>query len=183
MAERHDSGCKAKMALPVGVIGSAVFAGDTGEHRLTLTRSFAEDRTATPFALWAGMNPSGAEGDVDDLTIKKEWHWTGLLGFRRYVKVNAATYRWTQSTTLGARGVPLCHPDNLPTIRALASEAGMIILATGDPPEPIMNYARALLRALKQDGRKVRCLGVTKSGWPKHSSRLGYDTPFVDYAL
>jgi hypothetical protein len=183
MSERHDSGCKSKFPLPPGVIGEAVFAGDADEHRLTLVRQYAEAPPDAPFALWCGMNPSGAEGDVDDLTIRKEWHWTRALGFRRYIKVNAASYRWTQSVELGALRASLVHPDNLPTIRSMAAGAAVIILAMGDPPDAIHGPARNVLRALKMDGRRARCLGVTRNGWPKHSSRLGYATPLVDYVL
>ena len=30
---------------------------------------------------------------------------------------------------------------------------------------------------------KVKCLGVTKNGNPKHISRLGYDTELIDYKI
>jgi len=185
-ADRHDSGCKVKMPLPPGVTGSAIFRGERDEHRLVLERRFADlTISADPeaFALWLGMNPSGAEADVNDLTIVKECTWTKRLGFRRYVKGNAGTYRWTDSTTLNASRCVLSHPDNLPVLRALAAEAGIIVLATGKPPERLLPDVAALFDALKSDGRTVHCLGTTKDGWPKHSSRLGYGTPFVEYQL
>lgn len=129
------------------------------------------------------MNPSGAEADVNDLTIVKECNWTKRLGFGRYVKVNVGSYRWTDSTTLGGARVDLSHPDNLPRILELAAAADTIIVATGAPPDALIGHARATFRALRAAGCKAKCLGVTRDGWPKHSSRLGYATPFVDYSL
>lgn len=188
MSERHDSGCKVKMPLPAGVHGSAVFKGENDEHRLVLERTWDDAGEADPFALWSGMNPSGAEALVNDLTILKECHWTKLIGLTRYVKTNTGTYRWTQSTTLSAKRAEMVHPDNLATIRALAAEAQIIVFSTGKPPDVLLAPTRTLFQALKRDGRKVMCLGTTKDGWPKHSSRLGYflkdgSLPFEEYRL
>lgn len=186
----HDSGCKMKWPLLPGVIGSAIFRGAQREHRLVLMRGWDDlvapillSTPAHPSALWIGMNPSGAEGDVDDLTVRKEQTWTRMLGFSRYLKVNVGTYRWTDSLTLGDAAIPVMHPENLPLIRKLAATAAVIILTTGKPPEILMPHIAALRQALKEDGRMVKCLGTTKDGWPKHSSRIGYNTPFVDFAL
>ncbi len=182
-AGRHDSGCKVKMALPPGMRGFAIFRGDADEHRLTLVRIWDNATSGSPFVLWHGMNPSGAEGDINDLTILKECHWTKLLGFSHYMKTNTGTYRWTDSTTLGNARVDLVHPENFEIIRDLAAEADAIVLSTGRPPDVLLAPTRMLFQALKRDGRRVMCLGTTKDGWPKHSSRLGYATPFEEYLL
>jgi hypothetical protein len=29
----------------------------------------------------------------------------------------------------------------------------------------------------------VQCLGTSKSGYPRHPSRIGYDTPLVPFTL
>lgn len=169
------------MPIPGGVLGSAVFRGDQDQHRIRLERWW--DTPTAPFALWIGMNPSGADDQVDDLTVRKECNWTRILGLGRYVKANVGSYRWTESVTLSLKREPLVHADNLPEIRALAAAAELIVLSVGKPPDVLLSAARSTFRALKQDGRKVRCLGVTQDGWPKHTSRLGYDAPFVDYSL
>lgn len=190
---RHETGCRMTWPLPAGVSGTAEFRGDNREHRLTLERVWGE---ATAYALWLGMNPSGAESDVDDLTVLKEQRWTrnmhlsaslSHLGLAqplcRYIKMNVGTYRWTDSTSLDQIKVPLVHPDNLPLTRTLAAEAAVIVLAIGNPPEALTAAACEVLDALQADQRHAVCLGKTKDGWPKHSSRLGYATPFEDFAL
>jgi len=184
IAKRHDSGCRNKMPLPVGVNGSATFRGDRHEHRIHLERWWDGSTEGNgPFALWIGMNPSAAEADVDDLTIRKECHFTKLLNYSRYVKVNAGSYRLTDSAAIDAVRAPLSHPDNLSRILYLARQAGVIVLATGSPPNALVPYARSLFRELKTIDARPLCLGITRDGWPKHSSRLAYATPFTEYRL
>jgi hypothetical protein len=185
VAERHDSGCRMKMPLLPGWMGTAEFRGERDEHRLRLERRFVDLLNAAPheeFALWCGMNPSGASPSEDDLTIRKEYNWTlKTWGLRHYIKTNVGTLPWTDSRTLNLSGMDLSHPENLATIRSLAAEAKVVVLTTGDPPEVLLPFAREVFAALKADGRQALCLGVTKAGWPKHSSRLGYATPFRPY--
>ena len=186
MLDLHDTGCKSRMGLLPGAVGSAIYRGDRQEHRLVLERRFTdllldEDEA---FALWIGMNPSGATEIRDDLTVRKEQNWTQRKwGLRRYIKVNLGSYRWTDSLSLGNAGVPLVHPDNLTTIRVLAARAREIVLTTGKPPEPLMDAAKSVFEALRDDGRTVQCLGVVAAGWPRHSSRIGYGTKFEDFEL
>jgi hypothetical protein len=176
----HDAGGQNHFALPPGVCGAARFAGDRNEHRITLTRWLDPSPDDANFALWIGMNPSTAEADVDDLTVRKEWTWTRRLGFYRYVKMNAASYRATDPKVL-ASVREVNHPDNLPLIVAMASAAAMIVLSTGNPTDVLLGHYRTMVRALKAAGLTLQCLGTTKDGWPKHSSRIGYDTPFVEF--
>jgi hypothetical protein len=180
---RHDSGCKSKFPLPQGVRGSAIFRGDNDEHRIILERWWDGDDypVAGEGWLWIGMNPSGAEADVNDLTIAKECEWTKRGDARHYVKCNIGTYRWTDSRTLGKALIQLIHLDNLAVIRGEAERAARIVISTGKPPDELTGAARTLFRTLKQDDRKMHCLGLTKDGWPKHSSRLAYATPFEEF--
>lgn len=190
--ERHDSGCKTKMVIPSGVIGDAEFRGERDEHRIQLDRRRGDGiaQPTNPFALWIGLNPSAAEADIDDLTIRKEWRWTSEIGFgqhagtfHRYVKTNAGSYRLTNSLALDDVRVPLSHADNLPRILYLARQAGVVVLATGSPPDALVPHARAVFQGLKAAGIKPLCLGTTRDGYPKHTSRLGYATSFVEYRL
>jgi hypothetical protein len=125
------------------------------------------------------MNPSRAGADVDDLTVRKDQEFTRRMGFDRMFKCNAGTFISTDPNGLLERGIVLAHPDNLATIRRLAEHAARIVVATGKPPEPLMGHARAVFRALR--GLHVECFGLTRDHWPKHSSRLAYDTPLIEF--
>lgn len=179
MSARHDSGCRNVLPMLPGVIGAATFRGERDEHRLTLSRDWGGDLgLIVPFVLWIGMNPSGAEADRDDLTIRKEQEWTRRLGFAHYVKANVGTYRHTDSRSIPVTGAALVHPDNFPVIRDLAAAAAIIVLSVGNPPEALEAPARELFRLLGEDRQGLLCLGTTRAGWPRHSSRIAYATPF-----
>lgn len=189
-ATRHDAGGRARYPLLEGVTGSAYFDGDHHEHRLTLARWWGKEKSETPperFALWIGMNPSTAEADIDDLTIRKEQTWTRMLDLDLacYVKMNVATYRCTDPLGLVAAAEQgnAVHPENLDTIISKAVNATVVILATGQVPACIAPVADELFKRLRAavPWEKVRCLGWTKRGWPKHSSRIGYNTPIVEW--
>jgi hypothetical protein len=46
----------------------------------------------------------------------------------------------------------------------------------------LLGHARTLFRELKARGIRMECFGLTKDHWPKHSSRLAYVTPIVEFA-
>ena len=76
----HDPGGKVRRGLPAGVHGWATFS-KCGRYRRALGR---DDWTMTPYkegiVLFCGMNPSTAEGDVDDPTIIREFGFTRNCG-------------------------------------------------------------------------------------------------------
>ena len=169
------------MPLQPGVQGYAVFAGDRDQHRIRLDRVRGTPVFGQPFALFIGMNPSRAEADQDDLTVRKEQEWTWRMGLFHYVKMNVGSWRCTDPKQLDKPGVCPVHPDNLPAIRDLAGYAETLVLSTGAPPGVLIGPARTLFRALTSDRRVMRCFGTVKGGWPRHTSRLAYDTPLVDF--
>lgn len=161
-----------------GVKGSALFPNPN--HRLHLERSW--EGPGTGYALHIGCNPSVAGADRDDLTVRKDQEFTKRLGLSRMYKCNVGTFVSTDPRGLSAPSVVVCHADNLQTIRDLAAQAVRIIIATGKPPDPLIGHTRTLFRALKADGRRMECFGLTKDHWPKHSSRLAYVTEVVEFA-
>lgn len=179
----HDPVCGLRLPLLPGVTGNAIFRGEHAQHRLVLGRCWGE---GSDYALWVGMNPSCADPDTDDLTVRKEQVWTRRTWPRvtRYLKVNIGTYRWTNSRTLDGIGEPLAHPDNVGMIAELAADAVAIVLTTGKPPAALAPFVPDVLAAIGSTARRdVLCLGVTRDGWPKHSSRLGYATPLIPFLL
>ncbi len=173
--DRHDSGCKVWLPLLPGVVGNALFLGLRMEHRIYLERRPAGTSDSYPYLLNIGMNPSAAGNDMDDITVRKDQEFAKRRGFDRMIKMNVGTYICTQPRDLDRPGIVVNHPENLLLIREYAGFASKIIIACGKVPDVLVPHARTLFRALKQDGRTLWCLGTTKEGWPKHSSRLGYD--------
>lgn len=181
MPASHDPGGRSRFPLLPGVVGDARFADEQNEHRLWLSRRMAETPETEPFLLWVCMNPSTAGADLDDPLVRKTWEITRRRGLRRMVLTNAATYCLTDPSGLAAISAPLAHPGNVELIVACAKAAKEVVVACGNPPDPIGWHAKATLDALKSSGVPLLCLGRTASGWPKHPSRLAYATKLETY--
>jgi hypothetical protein len=160
------------------VIGDALFASE--DHRLWLERRWGV-WPCDGYALHVGMNPSTAGADTDDLTVRKDQEFTRRMGLGWMIKRNLGTLVSTDPNGLSVHGVTVCHPANLTVILTFARLAKRIVIATGKPPDPLLGHARALFRSLKVNGAKMECFGLTKDHWPKHSSRLAYATPLVEF--
>jgi hypothetical protein len=163
-----------------GVLGDVLFAGEGGEHRLWLERKWGTCKDTLPYVLWCGINPSTANKFQDDLTITKEQRWTAMLGFSRMIKVNLFSLCSTDPLQL-ITNVNRDHPANFKMISALNRHAAKFILATGAPPKPIESIARDAMRRVRALRPDMECLGVTRDGWPRHSSRLPYATRFEPF--
>lgn len=170
-AAKHDAGGKVKLALQPGVIGSARFS-DCGRYRYWLMRDWGWRARGVindgsgGYVLWVGMNPSTAEGDVDDPTIRKEMHFTRAMGLDSYVKANVMDYRATNPKALLASGVMPCSDRNAATIEGLALGAVRIVVAWGALPKLLQRYADRIVTILPRD--RLECMGTTKDGAPRH---------------
>ena len=181
-ATQHDPGGKTRLALPPGVTGRASFS-ECGRYRRELWRYFGdvpnERTTEMPFALWIGMNCSTGDATHDDPTVRWEWIRTRALGLAAFCKANVLSYRATDPKALLA--APVDDPLNLPTIRGVAAQAALIVLTCGVLPKTLRHYSDEVIQALRSDGRKLHCIGVTKDEWPRHPLYQRTDVPIVEY--
>lgn len=168
-AAKHDPGGKARFALQPGVHGSAEFS-ECGKYRYWLARDWGwqapRPLALVPFALWIGMNPSTAESDVDDPTIRREMMFTRVMGLDAYVKMNVMDYRATNPKALLAPSVAPCSDENLWAIKIAAEGAARIIVAWGALPKRLQCYADRVQALLPR--QRLECMGVTASGAPRH---------------
>lgn len=138
----------------------AHFSAD-GDHRLILGRRWAEGA----FVAFVGLNPSTADGDVDDPTIRRcigfarDWGYGGLL------VANLFTLRATDPRDLALAKRPLTlGADN--ALRDVADKSALVIEAWGAHPMAVSRQAQ--VRELL-DGRAPRAvLGFTQAGAPRH---------------
>jgi hypothetical protein len=174
----HDAGGKSRLPLPPGVRGSA-WVSPCGRFRRELWRwtdNVPEPYAprAEPYALWVGMNPSTATGGLDDATIRREWYRTVDLGLKSYCKANVLSYRTTDPAELVT--APF-DDENFPTLERLARGACVVVLTIGVLPKPVRGFADLALERLRETGKPLHCLDITKGGWPKHSLYIRRDTP------
>lgn len=178
-AASHDPGGKVRLPLLPGMTGGASFS-DCGRYRHALQRWWGKKNG--PYVLWIGMNPSTAEADVDDPTIRRELVHSQKLPVAGYVKVNVCDFRATKPEALRAPGVVPCSSVNVSTIIMLARAAHTVVAAWGSMHVSLQIYVREVERNLKNEGVILHCLGTTKSGnAPRHPLYVSYDTPLQEF--
>jgi hypothetical protein len=157
-------------------------------YRYTLTRRWGPG----PAIPWVMLNPSTADHQADDATIRRVVGFTRDAGYRACVVLNLFALRATDPVEL------LRHPDpvgprNDATIRATVlahrhaspsdTLARFVAVAWGasvDDRQLAARASEALNGALA--GADLRCLGTTRSGQPRHPLYVPVVTPLQPYA-
>lgn len=132
-------------------------------YRYLLRRTW--DHTK-PRVLFVMLNPSTADAQIDDPTIRSCIRLSKGLGYGSFEVVNLFGLRATDPAEL-ARAVDPVGPRNDLTIETAIGRCDLAICAWGAHPMALQraNSVRALLRSRRP---AVFCLGKTKSGAPKH---------------
>lgn len=158
------------------MIRQAYFSQDKS-HRYSLFRRWADDETAP--LLWILLNPSTADEKIDDPTIRRCIRFSVGFGFSAMRLLNIFAWRSTDPAGLFATDDPV-GPLNDATILDCATSAPLIVCAWGVHGDN-WGRANAVLELLRPHAAKLRCLGTTKSGAPKHPLYLAADTPLEDF--
>lgn len=154
-----------------------------GKYRWSLWRRFRETGKKI---LWLMLNPSTADHVDDDATIRRLIGFSKREGAALMVVCNLFAYRTTYPKELKES---LKTQDDLPFetnfahIQTQIDMADMCIVAWGNGGD-IQDMARKLygrLRVSSADKVRFMCLGVTKSGQPKHPLRLSAKTALVPF--
>jgi hypothetical protein len=107
--------------------GTAVLS-DCGEYRYELRRTWGADDE--PLVCWVMLNPSTADADQDDPTIRRCISFSNRWGFGRLVVVNLFARRATDPKELLHGGDPVGSANDASTLAA-ALEADRVIAAWG----------------------------------------------------
>lgn len=149
-------------ALPIevpGLVSSSAVLDDSGRYRYSLTR-----RWGTGVAvLWVMLNPSTADHETDDATIRRVVGFTRGWGYDAAHVVNLFGYRAHNPRRLLEQADPV-GPHNDEWIAAEALEADLFVAAWGAHKiaQPRVPQVVALL------DRELHCLGTTGDGSPRH---------------
>ena len=153
--------------------GSSATISACGTYRYTLDRWWGNDGVSAVFVM---LNPSTADADQDDPTIRR------CLGFARawqcdyLTVVNLFALRSTDPAALLAHPDPI-GPENDDAIMKAVACADYVVAAWG-----VHGSIRGRGVAVRQLILKpLRCLGLTKSGHPRHPLYVRADQPLIDY--
>ena len=94
------------MALPEITYRAAYI---TGKYRYWLERRWLHARYNAPQVVWCMLNPSTADAETDDPTVRRCVGFTHAWGYSRMTVVNLYAYRATNPRELG----PLGHAKRL----------------------------------------------------------------------
>lgn len=143
------------------VVKNMATVSDDGLYRYVLSREWSEGG----FCCWVLLNPSTADAEKDDPTIRRVVGFSKSLGYGGAVVVNLFALRVTRPVHL------LDHPD--PIGPENDDRAGFwirhlpVIVGFG-AHKLVESRMEWLDRELWMNGGPVRCFGETKDGWPRH---------------
>lgn len=131
--------------------------------------------------LWIMLNPSTADADLDDATIRRCISFSKREQFDGLRVCNLFAFRSTNPKALLTAADAIGNDRNDHTIREQAARSASVIAAWGCPPKKLAERADTVLFALRNFGHVVHCLGQTAEGFPRHPVRLANNTPVEVY--
>lgn len=169
--------------------GTARLSGD-GVYRYDLTRTWDDRPGPYPASrlMFLMLNPSTADALRDDHTIRRCRYFAKREGYGGLVVCNLYALRATDPLELLKVGSPYAMgPENKAAIeRWLDSREVDVVVCAWGAHKLAGALARLNVEALVNErGLRCVCLGRTKSGAPRHPSRLGNDVelePWGPYA-
>lgn len=154
--------CTHGAAVPL--VNGAVLSED-GVYRYVLYREWP-DGTGT--ALWIMLNPSTADADVDDPTIRRCRDFSQRWGYRRMRVVNLYAYRAPDPATLKAMSANIVGPENRNVVNEEIAKADFVVCAWGANPIVRSLHKPDVVTLAGIHGKDLWCLGMTSGDQPKH---------------
>lgn len=167
---------KVESAVTDGITRTAWFS-DCGMYRYRLRHEWDASKPTLGFLL---LNPSKASHLIDDATARIGRGRSQRLGYGAMEFVNTHAYRATQPNELLTVVDPE-GPENLKAIFATMAAAELVVCAWG--ANDLVNTRRWLdALELVGDRGKLRHLGLTKDGHPRHPLRISYEVPLMEFS-
>lgn len=162
----------------------AQFGGPADRYRYLLWRELG----AGPPLTYVMLNPSTADGTLDDHTIRCCIRYAKREGAGKMLVVNLFAYRTSEPTVLVAAaraGDDVVGPENDAVVWTALTEAETVVFAWGGDARhpalwPLGRVHRVAYLARKA-GRRPFCLGTTATGMPRHPARLPTEMPLVPW--
>ena len=177
------------------VFGSARIEGN---YRYWLTRSWfsgmgdtkpGDDIRAAGFVM---LNPSTADGETDDLTIKKCMGFARQWGCFGIYVANLFPYRATDPSELNGLAADVLLGNDLTDfyLKSAVELAALyrmpLIAAWGSTGSKLPDRNVRIVRLMQiaaEKGVSLECLGTTAQGDPRHPSRLPYATERTPWTI
>lgn len=163
-------------------MSDAVLSPD-GMYRYHLERDTGLLAPTNNLVTWIMLNPSTADATADDPTIRRVIGFSAGWGFGRLAVVNLFAYRATQPGDLwdaAEAGIDPVGEHNDQWTQGAAAEADMVLCAWGSHGDRTPR-TKAVMGMLADMQVVPHCLGVTKSGQPRHPLYLPKNAAVMTY--
>ena len=141
-----------------------------GLYRYFLVRRWDDN---LPEIRWCMLNPSVADDDIDDPTVRKCCGFAKRWGFGSIRIVNLFAFRATDPRGLKEADDPI-GPDNVQHLKEILRAP--VVMAWGGSLPNTMIAREAVVNVAALAGLGWMCLGRTKGGQPRHPLMLAYST-------
>lgn len=131
--------------------------------------------------MWIGMNPSTADEQRLDPTLRRVRAFTDALGFNTFIMTNAFAFRATLPKDMRKASDPV-GPMNDWVLRHTAVSCERVIACWGalsNFPRSLRHRAASIRIMLRDAERPVYCLGRNDDGSPKHPLYVAASTPLA----
>lgn len=152
-----------RACLPHPTIAQGATFDPSEQYRYCLWRRWDASAQTVTFVM---LNPSTADGERDDPTIRRCIGFAQTWGYGTLYVVNLFAYRATHPRDLFRAADPV-GPDNDRHLRATVQHTDRLIVAWGNRGTWGGQH-RAFLAMLAAVGRSPDCLGLTQQGQPRH---------------
>lgn len=152
----------------------------SGVYRYDLTRTWDGEGGSL---LWCMLNPSTADAEQDDNTIRRVIAFSQREGMGEAVVVNLFALRSRRPEHLFRVDDP-SGPANMATILHHLKRCSGLVCAWGAHAIPIVrdrDPRRGVVRLANAHGIGATCLGTTKDGSPRHPLYVRGDAPLKPY--
>jgi hypothetical protein len=146
----------------------------SGTYRYSLGRQLGGNG---PRIVWVMLNPSTADGFVDDPTIRKICGFSTRWGYSHVTVVNLFALRSTDPRALKRHQDPV-GPENDAHIRAAVEQAATVVCAWGNHGA-LHDRDLVVRRLIRSAGKAAVVLGLNESGarkQPVHPLYQPYET-------
>ena len=143
------------------------------KYRYSLSRIWDNQKK---FVLFIGLNPSTADEEVDDPTIRRCFGYAQKWGYGGFIMVNLFAYRTTLPSNLKKVKYPVGR-DNDKYIVKLSKKADITVAAWGNNGN-LYRRDKQVLSLVPN----LMCLKVNKSGQPAHPLYLKKDLKLTKFA-
>lgn len=123
------------------------------------------------------LNPSTADAEIDDPTIRRCRRFASDNGYTGIIVVNLYAFRATKPKDLFLAPDPIGHDND--RYLSTAAVTSNICCAWGANANPVR--AAEVVRIIQAAGRIPLCLGTTKNGSPRHPLYVKADQTLINY--